>query len=123
MPYTKPDTNIKYVHARSNHPPNIKKNLPKNINNRLSKISSNSEVFDKAKPEYQAALKDAGYNFNLRFDQSASTSTQSDKKKRNRKRKVTWWNPPWSEDIKTHVGKEFLKIIKTSFPPNHELCL
>ena len=121
QPYTKPNANIKYVHIQSNHPPNIKKNLPKNINNRLSKISSNSEVFDRAKPPYQAALKEAGYNFNLKYDRTAASSSSSDSKKRKRSRKVTYWNPPWSEDVKTHIGKEFLKIIKTSFPPNHKL--
>ena len=121
QPYTKPNANIKYVHIQSNHPPNIKKNLPKNINNRLSKISSNSEVFDKAKPPYQAALNEAGYSFNLRFDQNAASSSSDDQKKRKRSRKVTYWNPPWSEDVKTHLGKEFLKLIKTSFPPNHKL--
>ena len=33
----------------------------------------------------------------------------------------TYWNPPWSEDVKIHIGKEFLTIIRTSFPPNHKL--
>ena len=29
QPYTKPNANIKYVHIQSNHPPRIKKNLPR----------------------------------------------------------------------------------------------
>ena len=119
QPFTKANANIKYVHIQSNHPPTIKKNLPRNINNRLSRISSNAEAFDKAKPAYQTALREAGYGFDLKFDQSANLP--SEKKKKRRSRRVTWWNPPWSDNVKTHIGKEFLKIIKTSFPPNHKL--
>ena len=118
QPFTKANANIKYVHIQSNHPPTIKKNLPRNINNRLSRISSNAEVFDKAKPPYQSALREAGYGFDLKFDQSAAAPSE---KKRRRSRRVTWWNPPWSDNVKTHIGKEFIKIIKTSFPPNHKL--
>jgi len=35
-PFSKPDNKPVYVHAESNHPPAIKKNIPKMINDRLS---------------------------------------------------------------------------------------
>ena len=37
-PYSKPATTPLYVHSRSNHPPNIIRNIPEAINNRLSEI-------------------------------------------------------------------------------------
>ena len=53
MPYMKPNNVLQYVHT--NHPPVILKNIPKGVNKRLSEISSNEEVFNKAAPQYQKA--------------------------------------------------------------------
>ena len=52
MPYTKPDNIPLYVNKKSNHPPQIIKNIPKSINNRLSEISFDEESFNKAAPLY-----------------------------------------------------------------------
>ena len=41
------------------------KNIPLNVNKRLSSISSNREVFEAAAPTYKEALDRAGYNHNL----------------------------------------------------------
>ena len=38
-PYSKSATTPLYVHSGSNHPPNIVRNIPEAINNRLSEIS------------------------------------------------------------------------------------
>ena len=45
-PYKKPNDNPCYVHSHSNHPPAVIRALPKNINNRISKLSCNEKVFD-----------------------------------------------------------------------------
>ena len=42
-------------------------------------------------------------------------------KKRNRFRKISWFNPPWSEKVKTKIGQKFLAIIRKNFPKNHPL--
>lgn len=118
-PYMKPNNTIKYVSKLSNHPPAVTKNLPKNINTRLSKISINETVFKAAAPPYQAAIKESGYDFKLKFD--PSVSVQQEAKKRTRKRKVVYFNPPWSSDIKTNVGKQFLQIVKSTFHKKHPL--
>ena len=120
-PYMKPNQTIKYVSKFSNHPPAVTKNLPKNINNRLSKISSNESVFNAAAPPYQAAIKESGYNFKLKFDPKASDQQQRKSKRRTRKRKVIWFNPPWSCDVKTNIGKRFLEIVKSTFHKKHPL--
>ena len=38
-----------------------------NINNRLSRLSANEEIFNEAAPPYQQALKDSGYDHVLKF--------------------------------------------------------
>ena len=41
QPYRKPNNEPIYINKRSNHPPNILKELPKVINKRISDISCN----------------------------------------------------------------------------------
>ena len=43
-PYHKPDNKITYINVQSNHPPNIIKQLPKTIEQRLSNNSSNKST-------------------------------------------------------------------------------
>ena len=38
---------------------------------------------------------------------------------RKRNRKVVWYNPPFSSHVKTDVGKKFLQLLDTHFPPGH----
>ena len=45
----------------------------------------------------------------------------SDRKSKNRSRKITWFNPPYSRNVRTNVGAKFLKIINRNFPANHPL--
>ena len=45
-PFLKPNQTPLYVHHLSNHPKQIKENIPKAVNDRLSKLSSNGVVFD-----------------------------------------------------------------------------
>ena len=56
-PYRKPGDIPLYINAKSNHPPNIKKQIPKIISSRLSKNSYSLQEFDKTIPEYQLTLE------------------------------------------------------------------
>ena len=38
-----------------------------------------------------------------------------------RSRKVTWYNPPWDNNVKGSFGKKFLQLVDKHFPKNHEL--
>lgn len=116
-PYKKPNDTPLYVNAKSNHPPNVIKAVPKSINKRLSAISSNKEVFDEAAPTYQKALYESGYTYKLNYEPQQTTN----EKKRKRKRKITWFNPPYDQSVETNIGKKFLKDIDESFPRGHKL--
>ena len=55
-------TNCRNVHQQSNQPPALLKNIPLNINKRLTSISSSKEVFDRSIAPYQKALTESGYD-------------------------------------------------------------
>ena len=113
-PYIKPGDSPLYVNSNSNHPPSVIKNIPAGINRRLSSISSNKQIFDQAAPLYQRELNRNGYNFTMKFEPQT-------KKKRCRSRRALWFNPPYSLNVKTHVGAKFLKLIDKHFPPGSPL--
>ena len=105
-PYCKPNNTILYVHAQSNHPNNILKNIPIGVQNRISELSKTEEIFDKQKYVYQEALNRAGYSFTLKYIKPVRVDTDEKAKKRSRKRNVTWFNPPFSRGVETDVGKK-----------------
>ena len=53
----KPNDRLLYIHSLSNNPPNIIKQTSNFIQERLSKNSSNEEIFNTGKCEYEDALK------------------------------------------------------------------
>ncbi|KAK3745373.1 hypothetical protein QZH41_001401 [Actinostola sp. cb2023] len=113
----KPNNTLQYVNTDSNHPPTVLKNIPEGINKkRLSEISSNDTEFNKAVPVYQKALDESGHNYKLHYVQDQPRAA-----KRNRKRNTIWYNPPYDRNVKTNVGKEFLRIIDKCFPPSNKL--
>ena len=66
-PYCKPGDIPFYINAKSNHPPNIKKQLPKMISSRLSKNSYSLQELNKTIPEYQLALEKSRYREKLTY--------------------------------------------------------
>ena len=112
-PFMKPNDTPIYINRKSNHPQTITKNIPLAVNRRLSSISATEVVFKEAIPPYQEALDKAGYNHQLRYDPPSNQRN----KNRNRSRKITWFNPPFSQNVSTNVGAKFLQLIDTCFPP------
>ena len=116
-PYIKPNDKPVYVHQLSNHPPGILQNIPYSVNRRLSTISKNEEVFKKATPLYQESLRNSGYSFELKFEKPDKNKKTS----KNRKRRVTYFNPPYSQHVQTKIGEQFFKILDKCFPKSHPL--
>ena len=67
-PFMKPNNKLSYVHQQSNHPPALLKNIPLNINKRLTSISSSKEVFDESIAPYQKALTESGHDHKLTYN-------------------------------------------------------
>ena len=120
QPFTKPNHVPTYVHKLSNHPPSVLKNIPQSVNDRLCKLSSSKELFDAASPQYQESLKQSGYSYKLEYKEMDGNVEKQPRRNRNRRRRVTYFNPPFSLNVETNVGKEFLTIIK-SFPKSNVL--
>ena len=110
-PYKKPNDTLLYVHTSSNHPQQILKQLPKSINDRLSRNSSNKTIFEKSKLEYEEALRKSGYEKPILSFQPTKTTVT----KRNRPRNITWFNPPFNKNVSSNVAKTFLKLIDKHF--------
>ena len=89
------------------------KNIPKNVNNRLSRNSANQNIFEEASDVYQEALDASEFNFKLSYDQNVRNV--ANRKNRNRRRNITWFNPPYSSNVKTNIGKLFVQMIKECF--------
>ena len=51
------------------------------------------------------------------YDPPVENTKNTDKRKRN----ITYFNPPYSEHVKTNIGRNFLKLIDKNFPPSHPL--
>ena len=118
-PYRKPNDHPLYIHSRSNHPPSIKKQLPSMLAERLSQLSCNQHMFNKATVDYQEAMRKSGYHNELKYQHSSSPTIPAKTKKR--KRKILWFNAPFSEHVKTNIGRNFLNLLEKHFPSRHRL--
>ena len=112
MPYTKQNANTKYVSTSSSHPPTVKRSIPEGVSRRLSNISSNKELF------LQTVLKKAGHKDNLKYCPMNTVEEQA-KPTRNRCRKPIWFNPPWSNNVRTNIGEKFIQHFPRSSPMYH----
>ena len=119
--HTKPNNTPLYVHHNSNHRPTIIRNIPLAINRRLNGISSTREAFERATPEYQRALNKSRYTQQLQYQTGQIADDQPRTKPPARHRKITWYNPPYSQNVATNVGRKFLNIAKESFKEGHPL--
>ena len=119
LPYRKPDNPPVYINNCSNHPPTVIKQLTKSISKRLSDLSSNEEIFEITKPTYSDALKKSEFQEKLSYASEQINNDKNDNKQR--KRKIIWYNPRYSANIKTNIGKTFVYLIKKHFPNTNKL--
>ena len=111
-PFKKPNDEPTYINTKSNHPPNIIKQIPASISRRISDLSCNKEVFERVKPYHDERLKSSGYREELSYTKTEDRTN----KRKNRKRKIIWFNPPFTKNVQTNVGKVFLRLLDEHFP-------
>ena len=119
-PYRKPNNSPIYINKNSNYPPNILKQLPKLIVKRISETSSSEEIFNKSNKIYSKALKESGFTNELNHLPNEVQELGNNNRGK-RRRKIIWFNPPYWKNVKTNVGKVFLKLLKKHFPASHIL--
>ena len=108
--YRKPNDTPCYINKQSNHPPMIIKEIPKMVNKRLSRISSDKEVFEETVHMYKDAIKKAGHKHNFIFKENEVKSTKKKKKKN-----LIYYITPFNATVKTNIGKQFLLLIDKHF--------
>ena len=119
QPDRTPSNSPVYINKKSNNPPEVLKQLPKSIAKRISDVPSNENIFCNSIPIYSEALKKGGFNDKLIYSTKRADCDTSEKKKS--KRKVRWFIPPFSLNVKTKVGKIFLRLVKRHFPKESPL--
>ena len=116
--YMKPGQVINYVHVDSNHPSIVTKRIGEGVNHRLSANSSSEALFNAAKGPYQEALERSGHLHKLVYKPA---ETAKRKRRKRRRDNIIWFNPPWSNSVTTDVGRKFLNLVDSCFPPGHRL--
>ena len=71
------------------------------INKILSELSCNKDKLDEANVLHEKPLQKSGYQTSMSY---AQTEMETNK---NRSRNIIWFNPPFSQNVKTNVGKIF----------------
>ena len=124
QPFRKENNKPLYINAKSNHPSNIKNEIPNMIQNRISDLSCDEEAFNRAKGIYESALRDIGFPPDLQYQHRAEVENTPARRTRKRNRKVVRNNPPNSEHLKTDIGRKFLNLLDQHFPTGHRYaCL
>ena len=112
-PYRKPNNELLYINKHSNHPPSIINQISSMISNGIPENSCDKNHFVKAAPDYNIALKNSAFNENVTYIPSLS-------KRQTRKRQIIWFNPPYTANVKTNVGKIFMRLIDKHFTRHHK---
>ena len=118
-PFRKPNDQPLYIHHQSNHPPNIIRNLPASISRHLTDISSSKDVFADAKPLYDKALRESGFSAETEYLERRKEQGRANR--RTRSRKVIWFNPPFSQNVATNIGRRFRSLVLKHFPKASKL--
>ena len=116
-PYKKPSDNLLHINTSSDHPPQIIKHLTNSITKRLCEHSANEQVFKTVKPIYENASHKSGYKSSFKHSEEIH---QYNSKKRTRN--IIWFNPPFSQTVKTNVAKSFFRLLDKHFPKSHSSC-
>ena len=120
-PYRKPNNTQSYILMSSNHPPEMLKRLPTSISELLSRNSSNQQLFDSVKPEYEVALKKVEYQASLEYIEPKVDHIENNTNKLQRKRKIIWFNQACDKSVTADVGRRFLNLVEKHFPKEHNL--
>ena len=106
--YWEPNDEPMYINSRANHPKSI---------NRLSQLSWSEETLQTESAPYEEPLTCSKYNHALTYMDDNPRSSQW----RNHHRSIIWFNPPFSKNVKTIIGRKFIALIGKHFPEGHPL--
>ena len=88
------------------------------VNQRLNNLSKTKNDFDFVKKGYEDALENSHYESILNYTDKTDKPPIAKKK---RKRKIIYFQPPFSNQVKTPIGRLFLNLVKKHFNASHPL--
>ena len=103
---------------KCNHRPKIIKNLPESLFRRINKLSSDKTVINDSKGLFNNALSNSGFDHKIKFQPLTENKDRS--RNKNRGRNIVWFNPPYSCNVATNIGKRFLLLLDKHFPKAHK---
>ena len=118
-PYHKPNNKPLYINKHSKHPPNILKQLPKSIEKCISETSLNIDIFNRS-IKICNALHESNFKETLQFTIPAPKNNDENQKHK-RKWCIIWFNPPYSKNVKTNIGKTFQLLLSKHFSKVHQM--
>jgi len=83
------------------------------IGNIISLSFSNKEDFAVVANAYNNALENSRHYEKIGFTDCSKLSRKPNRRKRN----IIWFNPPFSQNVSTNIGKKFFELIKKHSPP------
>ena len=90
-----------HINKNSNHPPTVQRQLAKSVGKRISETSSNEQIFKESIRIYEEALKKSGFYEKLEYVREVDKHGKEENKRR--KRKIIWFSPPYSNNVKSNV--------------------
>ena len=97
-PFRKPNIDSLYINSPSNRRKTVIKEIPNIVGKLISEISCDKHEFEKAKGDYNKALKKSGFSEKIKYYKQGPV-------KRVQTKKVICCKPPYSSHVKTNVGK------------------
>ena len=125
-PFHKTNSKINYIHRVSNHLPSIIKQLPLSVESRLSKLSSDENVFIQSASIYQEALKQAGYNHKLSYNNSDKYHNNKNNNNYNNNNNPRTGKQPkinticFNPSFSIKIGRYFFNLVDKHFPREHK---
>ena len=98
---------MQYIHTESHYPHNIIKHIPTSTETCLTNLSSTKTIFKESTTHYQNNLRQSKYN------KPIGTKDQKHSKD---KRKIIWFNPLFSKNVSTKIGKSFVSLLDLHSP-------
>ena len=111
----KPNSNLLYINRSSDHSPQIIKQLANSINKSFCENLVNEQVFNTIKQVHENDLHKSCYKSSPKYAEEIHQYNS-----KNRTQNI-WFNPPFSQTVKTNIAKSFFRILDKYFPKSHSL--
>ena len=95
------------------------KKLPESISRRINEFLSDKNVFNNFEELFNNTLSNTGFDHKIKFQ--PLTENKGRTRDKNRGRKTVWFNPPYSCNVATNIGKKFLLLLDKHFLKVHKV--